>query len=124
MLVTSINFSKIFSTLAQKNLIIDLATFIKSHANVMNLEKSKYMDISIWREQLRIYFFITLYSINTHFDASTTDFGKKKKKKCGKRRNYSSRAISSFPTFFFYTIRKLYLHLSIFLTSYLYLLLI
>ena len=43
MLVTSIYFSKMFSTLAQKNLIIDLATFIKSHANVTNLEKSKYM---------------------------------------------------------------------------------
>ena len=40
---------------------------------------------------------LTLYSIDTHFKASTTDSFWKH---CGKRRNCSSRAISSFPTMF------------------------
>ena len=95
MLVTSINFSK-------KNLIIDLATFIKSHANVMNLEKSKYMDISIWREQLHIYFFITLYSINTHkysFWRIHNRF-RKKKKNVGKEEIARHEQFLLFPHFF------------------------
>ena len=40
---------------------------------------------------------LTLYSIDTHFNASTTDSFWKH---CGKRRNCSWRAISSFPTMF------------------------
>ena len=41
--------------------------------------------------------FLTLYSIYTHFNTSTTDSFWKQ---CGKRRNCSKRAISSYPTMF------------------------
>ena len=55
--------------------------------NVICSEKNK----SQFKEKL------TLYSINTHLDASTTDSFSKH---CEKRRNCSKRAISPFPTMF------------------------
>ena len=49
-----------------------------------------------WFLLLKNVVLLTLYSIDTHFDASTTYSCKD----CGKRRNCSWRAISPFPTMF------------------------
>ena len=51
----------------------------------------------IWVRNHQPFLPLTLHSIDTHFNTSTTDSFWKH---CGKRRNCSSRAISSFPTMF------------------------
>ena len=88
LLVTSIfSFSHNVSYPSQDNFWFWI-TFILLSANPFNLDWCKIL--SFGKE-------LTLYFINTHFDASITDSFWKH---CGKRRNCSKRAISPFPTMF------------------------
>ena len=80
-----------------------LATYILSSANALNLDKPRIL--SLYCKQL------TLYSIDTHFNASITDSFWEKK-------NFLIKSNFFFSHNVFYSIRKLYPHLSTFLTSY------
>ena len=87
---------------------------------IRNLPEEFPLDLVADDKPEIIHLHLTLYSINTHFNPSTTgSFWNH----CGKRRNCLKQAIFFFSHNVFYSFRKFYPYLSIFLTSYLYLLL-